>query len=310
MRIIKPKRLRQGDVIGICAPAGPLASPDLLTPGIRYLEQLGYRIELSSNLYRKHGYLAGSDAQRVADLHELFTNKHVKAIFAARGGYGSHRILPLLDYGIIKRNPKIIVGYSDITALQLALFSKTGLTSLSGPMVVEMPSTFTPTSEEMFWRAVTSAKPLETFTAKRKQSYNNGQSSATGRLLGGNLSLIAALIGTPYFPIVKNSILLLEEIDERPYRVDRMLLQIKLKGILEQSNGIILGDFTDCVPVKGKPSLKLSQVFMESFNDLHYPILSGFRYGHIKHSLTMPIGVNVRLHRQKNSIEFLESAVS
>jgi muramoyltetrapeptide carboxypeptidase len=309
MRILKPKRLRHGDVIGICAPAGSLASPNLLDDGIRYIEQSGFRVELGKNLYRRNGYLAGTDAQRVADLHALFSNKHVRAIFAARGGYGSHRILPLLDFAMIKRNPKMLVGFSDITALQFALLAKIGMTSLSAPLVVEMPATFTPETEELFWRALTSAKPLGTISARRKQSFS-GRPVAEGRLIGGNLSLLAALTGTEYCSAVRNNILFMEEIGERPYRIDRMIQQLKLSGVFKHSTGIILGDFSDCNPVKGKLSLTLSKIFSDSFNEFKYPILSGFRYGHIKHSLSIPIGILARLNRQKNSIEFLESVVS
>ncbi len=311
MRILKPAALRHGDVIGICAPASPPASPDSLDAGIRYLEQLGYRVELGKNLYRKRGYLAGSDAQRVADIHQLFLNPKVKAIVAARGGYGAHRILAKLNYKLIRRNPKILVGYSDVTALQMAIFSRARLTSVSGAMVIEMPGTFKPAREEMFWRSLTSKKPLGIIRGARNWPLQfSREKISNGRILGGNLSLLAGLMGTPYFPLINHLVLLLEEIDERPYRVDRTLQQMKLNRLFERARGIVLGAFIDCTPVKGKPSLRLQQVFGETFHDTSIPILSGFRYGHLSNSLTIPLGVRVRLNGTKNTLEFLESAVS
>ena len=160
MRIIKPQALRRGDIIGICAPASPPSSEDKITKGIAYLERLGYHVQLGRSVYHKHGYLAGSDSQRASDLNELFVNPKVKAIFTVRGGYGVHRILPLLNYNLIKRNPKILVGYSDISALQLALFTKTGLVTFSGPMVaVEMASGLKGETEEFFWRCLPLQNP-------------------------------------------------------------------------------------------------------------------------------------------------------
>jgi len=311
MRTVKPKALRRGDVIGICAPASPPSSEEKINKGVAYLERLGYRVELGRNLYRKRGYLAGSDAQRTEDLNELFTNKNVKAIFTVRGGYGSHRILNLLNYNLIKRNPKILVGYSDITALQLALFRKTGLISFSGPMVaVEMASGFKGKAEEHFWRCLTSTKPLPPLKGKVNERLNGRKpESVTGQLLGGNFSLVVALLGTRYFPTINNLILLLEEIDERPYRIDRMFQQMKLADLFQRMSGIVLGKFKDCVPEKGKPSLSLQQVFKDAFHDFHGPILSNIQYGHINNSLTIPLGIRVLLSARACKLEFLEAGV-
>ncbi len=311
MKIIKPPRLCKGDVIGICAPASAPSSPTALDKAITYIEQLGYRVHLAKNVFRKRGYLAGTDAQRAEDLHELFSNRYVKAIFAARGGFGTQRILPLLDYNLIRRHPKIIVGYSDITALQLGLFAKAGLISISGAMAVEMPETFNKQSEEMFWRLLTSRHPLGTIHAKTTTHPKHGIAlNSRGRLLGGNLSLVAALTGTQYSLVQNNFILLLEELDERPYRIDRMLQQLKLAGILTRTTGIVLGSFSDCKPAPNKPSLTLSGVFRDAFQEYSYPVLSGFRYGHIKNSFTFPVGVKACLDTRTNSIEFLEGAVT
>ena len=312
MRILKPKALRKGDVIAIAAPASPPASEEKLEKGIRYLEQLGYRVVLGKNLHKKRGYLAGTDKERASDLNELFADTKIKAIFCARGGYGASRILPLLDYKLVMRNPKILVGYSDITALHLAFFSKSGITSFSGPMVsVEMSGELRGNAEEFFWRAITSVKPLPAIKSKKSEQIFTGKSNtSTGRLLGGNLSLVSALAGTPYFKPAKDSILFFEEIDERPYRIDRMMQQLTLSSALKASRGIVLGNFSGCNPDPAKPSLTLSQVFEDVFERYAYPVVSGVRVGHVKNSLSLPIGVRVRLDGSGRNMEFLESGVS
>ena len=310
MNIIKPPRLRRGDVIGVCAPAGPILDRIKLDRGIRYLEQLGYQVHLGNHLYKKMGYLAGTDAERAGDLTELFADKHVRAVFCARGGYGIQRILPLLDYKLIRRNPKIVVGYSDITALQLALFRKIGLITFAGPMVVGMPDSFSKSTEEMFWRMLTSILPPEKISATESVLYRGPRTVATGRLVGGNLALVAALVGTPFLPDMSGTILSLEEIDEQPYRVDRLLQQLDHAGVLSATKGVLLGTFTGCVPDKGKPSLRLPQIFERAFKANRTPVVSGFRFGHVRRSLTLPIGANVRIDGTKMSLQVLDAGVS
>jgi muramoyltetrapeptide carboxypeptidase len=312
MKTIRPRALRRGDVIGICSPASAPASEEALERGIRYLEGLGYRIELGKNVYLKRGYLAGTDAQRAADLNELFGNRKVRAIIAARGGYGSHRVLPLLNYRTIRQNPKILVGYSDITALQLGLMARTGLVTFSGPMVAsELSSGLRGKSEEWFWRCVTSTKRLPTLhTGRARKRRPNSVGAGTGRLIGGNLAVVASSVGTPFFPDISPAVLLLEEIDERPYRVDRMLRQIRLAGILSKARGVALGAFVGCTPDRGKPSLTLRQIFDETFGDIGCPVIRGLPYGHVKNFLTMPLGIRVRVDAGTGGMAFLQSAVS
>jgi muramoyltetrapeptide carboxypeptidase len=310
MKTIKPKALKHGDVIGIAAPASPPASEDKLNTGIRYLEQLGYRIKLGKHVLNRRGYLAGSDANRASDLNELFLDKNVKAIFTVRGGYGCQRILPLLDYNLIRKNPKILVGYSDITALHLALFEKIRLITFSGPMVaVEIASGMSGKTEEQFWQSLTSTRPHKSIK-NLKSTFVQKTNSTTGKLLGGNLSLVVSLIGTPYFPSLNKSILFLEEIEEQPYRIDRMLQQMKLAGTLNNPSGVVLGEFTNCIPQKNKESLTLTQIFQDTFLAKKYPVVSGFNYGHVKKSLTFPVGVSVQLDAEHGSLEFLEGGVS
>ena len=312
MRIITPPILKRGDVIGICSPASAPGTNNALDRGVRYLERLGYRIKLGENVHKKRGYLAGTDLQRASDLNELFADPQVKAIFTVRGGYGSHRILPLLNYRAIKHHPKILVGYSDITALQLAIFAKTGLVSFSGPMVSsDMGGNFTGEAEAWFWRCLTVKEKLPPLSCEKNSLFRTGRKKASiGRLMGGNLSVVAALVGTPYFPSTNDIILLLEEIDERPYRIDRLLQQISLAGIIDRSKGMALGAFRGCTPARGKPSLTLREVFRGIFHEYPYPILSGFHYGHLKNPMTIPIGTTVRLNAREARMEFLEPVVS
>lgn len=306
----KPPRLRHGDVIGICAPASPARPASDLDRGVRYLEQLGYRVKLARNVLKRRGYLAGTDAERAADLNELFRDRHVRAIFTVRGGYGSQHILPRLDYAAIGRNPKILVGYSDITALHFAFLRKAGLISFSGPMVaVEMGSSLTGESEEEFWGMLTSANAPPPI-GRTHRSIVRRKGAKSGILIGGNLSLISTLVGTPYIPLLNNPLWIMEEIDERPYRINRMLQQMKLAGLFDSASGVALGDFTGCGPAKGKPSLTLREVFTETLRDYNFPTASGFHFGHIKRSIAFPVGVRARLDGSKERLSFLEAAVS
>jgi len=312
MKPLKPKRLQHGDVIGICAPASPPASESKLNKGIRYLEQLGYRVEIGKNVLKKKGYLAGTDKQRADDINTFFADHRIKAIFTVRGGYGSQRILPLLNYNLIRWNPKILVGYSDITALHLALLSQCGLVTFSGPMVaVEMSEGLSGNTEEQFWSCLASTQPPDPFIGKPGiTSSIHRKAISTGRLVGGNLSILSSLVGSPNFPKQKKLALIIEEIDERPYRVDRMLQQLQSTGIFKNVTGLVLGDFSTCVHDKGKSSLSIQEVFKSTFDGYNFPIVSNLCYGHMKNSRSFPIGVRVSIDGKKHRVIFLESGVT
>ena len=313
MGIIKPKRLKTGDVIGIISPA---SSPDDLTRinrGVQYLEKLGYRVEVGKNVGSQDGYLAGSDEQRLSDLHDMFKNNHVKAIFSIRGGYGSGRLLDRIDYKLVRHNPKIFVGYSDISALQFAFFAQTGLITFAGPMVAvdfhDEVSTFT---EEIFWRTITSNKKIGKLQNPRNEKFfvlNKGR--AEGRILGGNLALLSSLLGTEYFPNLKDAILLLEDIHEPPYRIDRMLNQLRLAKVFKQINGVMLGHFVDCV--EQDPTVKtfsLNQIIIQYFQNIELPVLYNIKHGHIKDNITIPLGLKCVLNASRGFIEIPENAVT
>ena len=313
MRVIKPQRIRKGDTIGIISPA---SSPDDLTrieKSVNYFEKLGYRVEVGKNVWKERGYLAGEDSERLDDFHAMFKNKNVKAIFCVRGGYGSGRLLDKINYKLIKENPKIFVGYSDITALQLAIFSHTGLVTFAGPMPAvdfwqDEVSKFT---EENFWRLITSNKKIgKLINPNGEGFYLLAKGKTEGRLLGGNLALITSLMGTKYLPSFKNSILLLEDIGEPPYRVDRFLNQLRLGNILHDTSGIILGRFVDCYENDtSKKTLTLNQVITDYFEKLNKPGIYNFKHGHISENISIPFGLKCNLNASRGIAEIKESAV-
>lgn len=307
--VIKPARLRPKSTIGVVAPASP-ASSDRLEQGIRYLESLGYRIEVGRTLYRETGYLSGSDDERLDDLHEMFSRPDIDAIFCARGGYGTPRLLARIDYELIRRNPKIFVGYSDLTALQLAIFRQTGLVTFSGPMVaVEFANGIDARTEASLWRTL--CEPVAPGALQPLQQAYQGlaMGTASGPLLGGCLSLLINLFGTPYLPDLQRAILLIEEIGEQPYRVDRHLAQLRNAGVLQQAAAVMLGQFIDCLPAEDRPSLSLEQIWQDYFAASPVPVIANVDYGHgaVKH--TLPIGMRARVRAEPPSVEVLEAAV-
>ncbi|MFN7138039.1 MAG: LD-carboxypeptidase, partial [Limisphaerales bacterium] len=276
MKLLKAPKLRRGDLIGIIAPASAPSSAEKIEKGVRYFEQLGYRVKVGEHIHAKHGHLAGTDAQRLHDLNAMLRDPQIKAIFAVRGGYGTPRLLPFVDYKAIQRHPKIIVGYSDITGLQLAIFRKTGLVTFSGPMPgVEFWNKPDPYTEEHFWRLVTfTRKPGKLPQPEDEPMHARVAGRAEGRLLGGNLSLIISNLGTPFSPSYRDAILAIEEITEEPYRADRLLTHLHNAGIFAQLSGLLVGHFTDCEPADPKkPHLSMSQVFDEVFAWAKVPTL-------------------------------------
>lgn len=313
MRIVKPKRLSKGDVIGIISPASSPDDPSRIDAGVRYFEKLGYKVEVGKNVGKTHGYLAGTDEERLSDLHDMFSNKQVKAIICVRGGYGTPRILDKIDYKLIAKNPKIFVGYSDITALHLAFLQKTGLVTFAGPMAaVDFHGEVSKYTEEMFWALLTSNKKFGRVEMPNDEKiFQLTKGMARGRIVGGNLALLASLVGTPYMPPVKDKILYMEEVGEVPYRIDRMLNQLKLSNVLKEAAGIILGSFSDCNETDPlKHTLTLGEVITDYFGGMKVPIIYNFKHGHIKDNITMPHGVMTKLNASRGFVEITESAVS
>ena len=312
MKYLKSKRLLKGDVIGIISPASAVDDERLIQSGIKYLEGLGYRTKLGKNVGKVRGYLAGTDEERVEDIHQMFSDQKVKAIFCLRGGYGAFRLLDKIDYKLIQDNPKIFVGYSEITSLQMAFLKKSNLISFAGPMVVSnFSNEISNYTEENFWRMITFTKKLGKVKLPELdnlQSLNLG--IAAGRLIGGNLAVFASLLGTKYLPDLNNKILFLEDISELPYKIDRMLNQLRLSNVFNKIRGIILGSFSDCIePDSNKKTLTIDEVWSDYFRGIDCPVIHSFPHGHIKDILTLPIGTRIKLNATKCYIEFTESGV-
>jgi muramoyltetrapeptide carboxypeptidase len=313
MKVLVPQRLKKGDLIGIICPASPVYDPSRIERGVRYLEGLGYRTTVGRNASGRLGYLAGTDGERVKDIHAMFTDRKVRGIFCARGGYGTPRLLSLIDYRLIAKNPKILVGYSDITALALAIWRKCRLVTYHGPMLaVDLVEDVDPFAEESLWRILTSPTRRATLAlAEGSPTRVKYPGRATGRLLGGNLSLLVSLLGTPYMPDLRRGILFLEEIGEDPYRVDRMLTQLGNAGVLYRSSGVAMGHFTDCVPRDpAAPSLPLDSIMAGTAENTGKPFMTGFPIGHEKRMVTVPVGIRARLDADEGVITLLEPATA
>ncbi|HEY9164589.1 MAG TPA: LD-carboxypeptidase [Candidatus Kryptonia bacterium] len=312
MTVVKPPRLKKGDLISVISPASPPKDSSKVQAGVRYFESLGYRVTISQNVFDSYGYLAGTDEERADDINQAFADKNVKAIICSRGGYGTPRILDRVDYSVIRQNPKIFVGYSDITSLQLAIFKKTRLVTFSGPMMgVEFGEKIDSYSEESFFKIVTSVrKPGKVKNPQSLKAAFKGKRNSVGRLLGGNLTMISVILGTEYVPSFDEAVLLIEEVNEEPYSVDRMFTQLRLAGILDKLNGFALGQFTNCSPEDpAKPHRTLEQILDEDIFSIGKPSISNLAYGHLPVKMTLPIGTLVSIDPARKKFSLEEPAV-
>jgi muramoyltetrapeptide carboxypeptidase len=288
---------------GIVSPAYVPVESRVL-PGIKYLEQKGFRIKKGQYLESRHGYFAGTEDDRVKDLHEMYRDKEVDIILCTRGGWGGLRLVDKLDYKLIKKNPKPLIGYSDITTLQLAIWSKTKVPSFSGPMLaVEMGKGIDAFTEEHFWQQLQNPGATYTFnfSPTNTQILRSGQ--ARGKLVGGCLSMVTSLLGTPYSPDYRGVILFIEDTGEKPYRIDRYLAHLKQAGVFEQISGLILGEFTDCIADAGEISFTLSEIFEQYFGRVDFPVVTDFPYGHGDVKMTMPIGLSSILDTEERTLQ-------
>jgi muramoyltetrapeptide carboxypeptidase len=299
---LKAKALKPGDTIALIAPAGGPSTIEKVTKSVEYLEKSGYRAEVGKNVMNEHGYLAAPDKERLADFHSALRNKKVAAILFLRGGYGTLRLLPDIDYSLIEKNPKIIVGYSDATSFLGAIYKKTGLQSMfHGPMAaVDMWNGFEPYAEENFWRMLTSNKADMPMHLSQDEGIVLRKGQTTSRLIGGNLTVWSSLFGTPYMPSIKGKALFFEDIDERPYKVDRYFAQMKVSGAFDHIAGMLLGQWGGCEPEEGKPSLTLDQVFLDYFGKSKIPVVSNLPFGHVPRNWTMPYGAKYSIDARKD----------
>lgn len=286
MNLIKPKKLNKGDTIGIIALSGAIESKENILRAKKYFEDKGFKVILSENIFDKNRYLAGTDEKKVEELHKFFANPEIKMILCARGGYGTIRILDKIDWEIIKNNPKIFAGYSDVSALQAMILKKTGLITFYSPMAsgdfgLEEVSKG---AEKSFFGALQNTKELEISPDKKKsKTYFAGE--AKGLLFGGNLATIASLCGQDFIPDEK-FIFFVEDLGEDTYKIDKMMTQLlNIPQFSKNLAGIILGDFLD---VKNKKHF--DELFFEIGQNYKIPILSGFKITHAKEKITLPYG--------------------
>jgi muramoyltetrapeptide carboxypeptidase len=293
-----PARLKLGDRIGIVAPAGPF-DQETFDRGISILKKMGFEIVVPPQLLEAKGYLAGSDQRRAQFVNHLFADKSVDAIMCARGGYGSIRILPLLDYDTIAQNPKVFIGFSDITVLLNVLINRCGLVTFHGPVVTSLADSSAETRDALL-QAVSSDARLEV-VLPGAMAVKAG--SGTGAVCGGNLTTLCHLVGTPYAPGFTNKILFLEDRGEAPYRIDRMLVHMKLAGCFENLAGIVLGSFKDCGPMES-----IINLVSEIFTPYSFPIHAGLDAGHGNNNVAIPLGIEATLDADRHMLSYRQAA--
>lgn len=306
MNILLPKALHRGDTIGLISPSSTCAQPEKIEQAMLCIEHHGYRAKRSRYLNCAEHDPARNDRHKLHDIHEMFSDPEVSAIFSLRGGAGATRLLDRVDYKLVAENPKIFVGYSDITALSLALFAKAGLVNFSGPMITTellAPSIYT---EEHFWNILSDplySRSLLNSPHHRFTCIKPG--TASGTILGGNLSVLSSMVGTPYLPSFHNALLFIEDVNEPAYRIDRMLSQLFNAGLAQQCNGLMFGQFSRN-PSDENKDYRFDKMFAYYADKMPEgtPVMTGLSYGHIEDLMTIPVGAPCRLEVTSESISF------
>lgn len=307
---VRPARLQVGMTVGVVAPASA-PGDERLDKGIAVLEAAGYRVVTGDHLYDRHGYLAGTDAGRAADLTSMFARADVDAVFCARGGYGSVRVLRWVDWQSVRSSPKVFVGYSDVTTLHLALERHAGMVTFHGPMVTSLGGGLGPEAASCFWRAVTAAEPLGLLAVTGSEMACVVSGRARGRLVGGCLELLAAAVGTPEAPDFDGRLVLLEDVGIPPYRVDRALAQLGRGGLLERAAGFVVGKATDWQKHDDQvAAITPDMLWREYLAPLGKPTVVGFPFGHEPSPLTLPLGCLAELDADACALQVIEAAVA
>lgn len=314
---LKPKRLQHNSVVGIVSPASANFVREDLDIVVDALQGLGLVPRLAPHVLDRYGYLAGKDQDRAADINQFFADPEIAAIVPIRGGWGCSRILPYLDYPNIRLHPKIIIGFSDITALILAINARTRMVTFHGPNGL---SSWNLTQTEYFRRVLFAGETVKFQNLKdesdnnrlmrvkyRTQTITPGQ--VRGQLIGGNLSVLSGIVGSPYLPDLKGAILFLEDVGENIYRIDRLMTHLKVAGVLDQIAGFIFGQCPECSPNVDYGSLTLEEVVWGHIQPLGIPAWYGAMIGHIESILTLPIGLEVEINSSAGTIQMLEPAV-
>jgi len=314
--LVKAPRLKSGDKLGLVTP-GSYISEKELQESIKNLNDLGFDVTYSKDVLLQTGYFAGTDEERAKDLMDKFTDKSVKGIVCARGGYGCSRILPLLNYNLIRSHPKVLIGYSDVTALLYGIYQQAGLITFHGPVGI---STFNEYSVDNFKKVLIDPERTETFKNSNSGSDENTYGVTTivegkskGRFIGGNLSIMVSLIGTRYDVSYSRKIIFIEEVGEESYRIDRMLTQLIESGKFKHASGIMMGIFKDCEVKEKNPSFEKSFTLMEVLKDklsnLKIPVIYGMSFGHVNDKFTIPFGALAELNTSDQTFMLLEKAV-
>lgn len=308
----RPRALRRGDTIGIVAPAGPVPREEL-EQGIALLEARGYRVVVGDHVLARHpscDYLAGTDAQRAADLNEMLARSDIQAIFCARGGYGAMRLFDRIAWDAVPPEPKIFVGYSDITSLHTALSRRCGWVTFHGPMIAAIAK-LSAERAEVYWRLLESPEPFGTLPAATDSMATVSGGQAEGELTGGCLCLLARACGSPYAPDFRNKIVLLEDVGEAIYRADRDLMQLKNAGLLEQAAGFVIGNITRWQSQEADPPVNtLQALWQDYFAELGKPVITGFPFGHESDPLMLPLGIRAHLDADARTLTLLDPATT
>ncbi len=307
-----PAPLRKGDTVALVSPSAATDEALSLQLAREAMEALGFKVAAGAHMASRRGHLAGTDAERAGDLNAAFANPDVKAIVCVRGGSGAARLLPLIDYDAVRRNPKVLLGYSDITALHNALLAQAGLVTFHGPIgsgswnrfnVDQFRRVFLDRELVTYRNAVDAGDEL---VPRKNRTVTIAGGKARGELVGGNLTVLSALAGTPYLPDFSGKILFLEDVSEAPYRVDRMFSTLKLMGALDRIAGFVFGECTDCDPGDGYGSLTLDQIFEDHIRPLGIPAYRGAMIGHIRQQFIVPVGGRVELDADAGTFRMLE----
>lgn len=311
-----PAALKPGDTVGLVSPSSPVDDSLILQVAGEVMQALGFKVRTGTHYASRRGHLAGSDAARADDLNAMFADSAVKAIVCIRGGSGAARLLPLLDYALIRANPKVLLGYSDITALHCAIHAQTGLVTFHGPNGTGSWNSF---NADQFRRVFFDGELIryqnvsddgDELVPRRNRTVTINGGKASGQLVGGNLTVLTALAGSPYLPDFTGKILFLEDVSEAPYRIDRMLSTLKLMGALDRIAGLVFGECTDCGPGDGYGSLTLEQILDDYIRPLGIPAYRGAMIGHIRRQFIVPVGGRVELDADAGSFRMLEPVLS
>lgn len=314
--LIRPRRLQPGDTVALINPSSAVYERAPYEIATETLQALGFKVKEAPNLRARYGQFAGTDAQRAADVNAMFADPGVHGILALTGGSGGNRMLPLVDYALIRRNPKVLGGFSDLTALINAVHAKTGLVTFHAPVGVSEFNEFSVRhlrGSVMDAEAMLLANPKDrddVLVSKANRTHAIRGGKARGPLVGGNLAVLSAMAGSAYWPSFDGAILFLEEINEFIYRCDRMLSTLKLAGALDRLAGVVIGAFTNCNPGDGNyGTLTLDEMFDDYFKPLNVPVYSGASFGHIRRKFTLPVGLPVEMDADAGTIRFLQPAV-